>query len=158
MTGNGPRGEPDEFDRLVAAWRAEGTVPDWPTCDGEAPAPEPARMPDPAPAPGPLPAIDPADAAVEPVRDDVDEHFVPPEPPPLPRVGPAVAVGLVLLGLGLLLLIAPSVIGVPPGYGLPLGLVAIAAGLTWLLLRLWQSDEEQAGPGDPTNPDDGAIV
>ena len=41
------------------------------------------------------------------------------------------------IGLGLVLVAVPGWVGVPQVYSLPLGLVAIAAGLGWLVLRLW---------------------
>jgi len=84
-----------------------------------------------------------------------DEHYVPPEPPPLPPIGPPAIVGLTLLGLGLLLVIAPEWLGVPSDYGLPLGLVGIAAGLSWLILRLWP---DPPVPADGSHPDDGAVL
>jgi hypothetical protein len=129
---------PDEFDAIVAGWRREGEVPQWP----DAPASHDLFQPA-TPGAGERPG--------EQVPDD--EHFVPPEPPPLPRLGPPAIVGLVLLGLGLVLLVAPGWIGVPDAYGLPLGLLGLAAGLGWLVLRLW--------PDQPTgddDSDDGAIV
>lgn len=122
----------DDFDAIVAGWRDEGEVPQWPA------APEPAA-PAPAVASPPTPAPE-------------DEHFVPPEPPPLPRLGPPAAVGLVLLVLGVVLVSAPGWVGVPSSYGLPLGLLTLAAGLGWLVLRLWPTPP---GPGDD---DDGAIL
>ncbi|GAA1182165.1 hypothetical protein [Pseudonocardia alaniniphila] len=129
---------PDEFDAIVAELRRDGHVPEWPA------APEPAGSlfeSRPVPMPEPAPAAD-------------DEHFVPPEPPPLPRLGPPAIVGLVLLGLGLVLVVAPDWIGVPSLYGLPLGLVALAAGIGWLVLRLWPDP-----PGtEQDEGDDGAVV
>ncbi|MCE0764498.1 hypothetical protein LWC35_16505 [Pseudonocardia kujensis] len=131
----GRRSDPDPFEQVVASWKAEGTVPHWPggAHDGAAPAPPP------------VPEIDP--------RLDPEEHYVPPEPPPLPRVGAAVGVGLVLVVLGIVLVAAPQWIGMSSVYGLPLGLVAIAGGLTWLLMRLWQPADEDMDPYD----DDGTV-
>ena len=58
--------------------------------------------------------------------------------------------------LGLLLVIAPAWLGVSDVYGLPLGLVALAAGLGWLVLRLWP---DAAGrPPTAARSDDGAVV
>ncbi|MFC5993397.1 hypothetical protein ACFQE5_04110 [Pseudonocardia hispaniensis] len=128
----------DEFDRIVAGWRREGSVPRWPSDDpmdgGPAVSAEPAT--------GPLP----------PVCDDED-HFIPPDPPPLPRIGPPAAVGLALLVLGLLLVTAPQIIGLSSGHGLPLGLLSLAAGLGWLVLRLWPS-----APDHHDGDDDGAVL
>lgn len=150
---------PDEFDAIVAGWVREGDVPAWPTDpvpdpapvvaeveaepDPTPAAPEPAPLPEPAPPAAPAPLFTPAE----------DEHFVPPEPPPLPRLGPPALVGLVLLALGLILVLAPGWVGVGPAYGLPLGLLTLAAGLGWLVLRLWPDP-----PDPPSGPDDGAIV
>ena len=96
----------------MAGLRLDGPVPDWPD-DRPAAEPAPVRPP------------------------EEDDHFVPPEPPPLPRLGPPALVGLALLGLGLVLVATPEWIGIPSAYALPLGLVALASGLAWLVLRLW---------------------
>ena len=90
--------------------------------------------------------------AVEPDTDRL-EHFVPPEPPPLPRIGPPALVGFALLALGLALVTVPGLFGVSDVYGLPLGLLALAAGLGWLVLRLWPAPADKRD-GD----DDGAQV
>lgn len=121
-----PDGGVDDFDAIVAGWRREGEVPRWPAAVEEPEAP---------PAP------------------PADEHFVPPDPPPLPRLAPPVAVGLVLLVLGFVLVGAPGWVGVPDTYGLPLGLLTLAAGLGWLVLRLWP-----APPGPGEGDDDGAVL
>ncbi|MGQ0574644.1 MAG: hypothetical protein ACT4RN_10640 [Pseudonocardia sp.] len=135
-------GEPepaDEFDRIVSGWRREQSVPAWPH-DAEVDDP-PGDEPEPAPPAQPPP---------------VDEgHFAPPDPPPLPPVGPPALVGLALLVLGVVLLGAPWWIGIPDAYGLPLGLVTLAAGLGWLVLRLWP-DPPRTGDGD--GEDDGAVL
>lgn len=130
-----PEGGPasDEFEAIVSGWRREGRVPVWP--DEECGA---AALFEPAPTPVP-----PND----------EEHFVPPEPPPLPRIGPPAMVGLVLMGLGLVLVVAPGWLGVAAPYGLPLGLVALAAGLGWLVLRLWPDP-----PSHADGEDDGAVL
>jgi hypothetical protein len=108
--------------------------------------PEPEPVPEPSPPvhrPGPVPTA------------PEDDHFVPPEPPPLPRLGPPAVVGLVLLVLGLVLVSTPAWVGVPPVYGLPLGLLSLASGLGWLVLRLWPSPPDDDGPG---GDDDGAVI
>lgn len=83
---------------------------------------------------------------------DDDEHFVPPEPPPLPRLTRAAVVVLVFFGVGLLLLIAPGVLGIGPSVATPLGILALAAGLGFLLLR----SREGTPPG--SDPENGAQV
>jgi hypothetical protein len=81
-----------------------------------------------------------------------DEHFVPPDPPPLPRLRPGTVFGIVLLAIGVLLLAAPSVIGLDPRIATPLALVAMASGIGWLLLRMRQ------GPPPDSGWDDGAQL
>lgn len=152
-----------EFEAIVAGWRREGRVPSWPDdVSGLAgpglfePAPGGPGVVDPGSSdprgldPGPL---DPASGP--PLTPPEEEHFVPPEPPPLPPVAPPVLVGLALVGAGLLLLVSPGWLGVSESYGLPLGLVAIAAGLGWLVLRLWPDPPES---GEHCRPDDGAVL
>lgn len=193
----------DEFERIVAGWRRERSVPAWPDDQPDARGDDDPDRDDPDPE-GPVPdgGPGPADGAgsggTRPDRDaggdpdgagppgeardrrrpggpppgtgerwtghgvhrpgpadPDDDHFVPPEPPPLPPVGPPFLVGAGLLVLGIVLLTAPWWVGVPDVYGLPLGLVTVAAGLGWLVLRLWP-DPPTRGDGD--GPDDGAQL
>jgi hypothetical protein len=173
---------PDEFDAIVAAWAREGSVPQWPDendpvlaeLDPDATAATAATAVDPDPDPDPVVEPDPTDEPPHPPapprraaplfdgpRDHIppvlpdEEHYVPPEPPPLPRLGPPAIVGLVLLALGLILVLVPNWVGVGPAYGLPLGLLSLAAGLGWLVLRLWPDPPDVAPPDDD---DDGAVI
>lgn len=132
--GRGDRPD-DDFESIVADWRSEGSVPDWP--------PEPAGPADPVAQPGDAPVHRPGPA--EPVDHD-EGHYHPPDPPPLPRPGPPAVVGGGLILLGLLLCVAPGLLGAGGTWPLPLGLVLIAAGLTWLVLRLWTTDPRDDGP------------
>lgn len=195
--------DPTAFDAIVASWRADGDVPEWPEDRvGDAPDPPPDHITGRPgvdlhadhpgtdrrdttarderfgqqtgrtdPPPGDPHTTDEAAAAsrsdlpngkqgsaADPVA---DEHFVPPEPPPLPRMGPPIIVGLTLIGLGLVLVSFPGWVGVPQMYGLPLGLVAVAAGLGWLVLRLWPDPDDVPPPlylDDPDDPDGGAVL
>lgn len=81
-----------------------------------------------------------------------DEHFVPPEPPPLPRLRPGTIFGILLLAVGVLLLAGPNLIGLAPRVATPLALVALAAGIGWLVLRMRQ------GPPPDSGWDDGAQL
>lgn len=81
-----------------------------------------------------------------------DEHFVPPEPPPLPRPTKAAVLVLLFFGIGLMLLIAPGVFGIGVTVATPLGILALAAGLGFLLLRT------REGPPPGSDPDSGAQV
>jgi hypothetical protein len=136
----------DQFEAIVAGWRREGVVPAWP---GDDPPPtEPPRTPPTAVFPVP-----PVASSAAPEPDPALDHFVPPEPPPLPRIGPPAAVGFTLLALGLTLVISPGILGVADVYGLPLGLLTLASGLGWLVLRLWPAPTD-----DRDEDDDGAQV
>ncbi len=80
------------------------------------------------------------------------EHFVPPEPPPLPRPGKGAIIVLLFFLIGLFLLIAPGLIGVSAALGTPLGILALASALALALLRVKQ------GPPDGADPSNGAQV
>ncbi|WP_224390791.1 hypothetical protein [Pseudonocardia sp. ICBG1293] len=146
----------DDFDAIVAAWRDEGSVPDWPAEHVErTDRADPGDAAGAAGAAADRPVHRPGPAAPQPgTGADPDDHYHPPEPPPLPRPGPPAVVGGGLIAVGLLLCIAPGLVGVGGTWPLPLGLVLIASGLGWLLLRLWSSDTDE-GP-DPW--DDGSRL
>jgi hypothetical protein len=149
------RRDPDESDvdaafaQIIAGWEDEAK-PQWP-------AEEDVAVEDATPTEE-LPAAQLSPAAQEPEEEepavvDADEdHFVPPEPPPLPRPQPATvgAVGLFLLGI--VLLAIPNMIGFSEQYGLPLGLLSITGAIVWLAARLRQ------GPPTDSGWDDGAQV
>jgi hypothetical protein len=125
------------FARIIAGWPEER--PQWPAegaTDGTAPTGEPGTAND-QPAP--------------PVDED-DDHFVPPEPPPLPRPQPATVGAVLLIALGIVLLAIPSMIGFSEQYGLPLGLLSITGAIVWLAARL------RRGPPTDSGWDDGAQV
>lgn len=158
------------FDEIVAGWNAEGSVPRWPA-SADRPLPkeaqaEPAEAPEPSDTPEPPEPPEPPESSelVEvlevlepsmlPATGD-DAHFVPPEPPPLPRLGSRAMVGLALLALGLILIVAPSWIGLPRAFSLPLGLLTLACGVGWLVLRIWPAPPPT---GDGDGQDDGAVL
>ena len=78
---------------------------------------------------------------------------MPPEPPPLPRSGPPAVVGFARLARGRTLGTAPELVGISTVHGLPLGLLALASGLGWLVLRLWPGP-----PDERDEDDDGAQI
>ena len=82
-----------------------------------------------------------------------EEHYVPPEPPPFPKPRAGTVFGLFLIVIGLLLLIVPTIIGLGTRIGTPLGLVALAAGIGWLVLRI-----RHGNPPDQGERDDGAQI
>lgn len=81
-----------------------------------------------------------------------EEHYVPPEPPPMPRLRAGTIFGLVLIVIGILLLVIPGLIGLAPRIGTPLALVSLAAGIGWLVLRM------RHGPPPDSGWDDGAQL
>jgi hypothetical protein len=129
------------FDEIVSSWLADGSVPAWPDEPAtSAPETEVAGVSEVAvPTPTPTPA---------PARRPEEEHFIPPDPPPLPRLGPPAIVGLTLLVFGIIMAVTPQMIGLNESAGLPLGLVTLALGLGWLVLRAWPSERDQDEDGD----------
>ena len=83
---------------------------------------------------------------------DDEEHYVPPEPPPLPRPKLGAFLILLLFLAGLFLLILPGAIGVGPTVATPLGILALATAIALLLLRVRQ------GPPPGADPSNGAQV
>ena len=113
------------FAGIVADWRTEPDAPRWPSENDQADQYRLDESPDPAPsAAGPRPA------------DGEDEHFEPPEPPPFPVPQPRTIGGVLLLLLGMLLLIQPSLVGLGASQGTPLGLLIVTAAIGWLVLGL----------------------
>lgn len=80
-----------------------------------------------------------------------EEHYEPPPPPPLPALSKAAGYALALLAGGVLLLVAPGLVGLGPEFGFVSGVLAIAAGVGMLVWRM------REGPRYD-DPDDGAIV
>ncbi|HEX6356290.1 hypothetical protein [Actinophytocola sp.] len=81
-----------------------------------------------------------------------DEHYVPPEPPPLPKLRPLTIVALVLIVVGVVLLIVPTLVGLDARIATPIALLSITSGGGMLLLRVRQH------PKDPNGRDDGAQL
>jgi hypothetical protein len=83
--------------------------------------------------------------------DTGEDHFDPPEPPPLPMPRPRTMGGVLTLAVGVLLLAAPNLVGLGERVATPLGLLAITAGIGWLVIGL--------RPGPPAaGSDDGARL
>ncbi len=95
--------------------------------------------------PGPRDTAAPDDAA--------DDHYVPPEPPPLPKLDPVTkGAWVALFGGPLYLLIATAVGGGVSGLAAFLSVAAFVGGFAILVLRM-----DNGGPRD-SGPDDGAVV
>lgn len=76
-----------------------------------------------------------------------DEHYIPPDPPPLPKPRKGAFVVLLFFVAGLLLLIEPSLIGLTSSIATPLGMLALATGIALGLLRVKQGPPD----GSDTN-------
>jgi hypothetical protein len=157
-TGNSPDGQDDVdaiFDELVAELRAEGFGTQE---TAESPRPREREQDEPAARPSSewrTSAVgwDEAMLSDQADDDDADEHFVPPEPPPLPRPTRAMVIIALFFAIGLVLLIAPGVIGMGPVLATPLGILALAVGLGLALLR---ARDDNRPPG--SDPSTGAQV
>jgi hypothetical protein len=89
-------------------------------------------------------------AADEPVWLD-EEHFVPPEPPPLPRLAAPTVGAMSLLAVSILLLGLGGQIGLANDLTLLLGVLGVLTGAWMLIMRLRERRDDD-------EDDDGAIV
>ena len=120
---------------------------------GDAPtAPRPNPIPGVIPAPPQLRIIRPAVPAPVPANDD-DEHFVPPVPPPLPRLDPITkGAWVALFGGPAYLLIAVMVDWQVPGWAAFCAVAAFIGGFATLVVHMGERPPRDSGP------DDGAVV
>ncbi|MFC4858455.1 hypothetical protein [Actinophytocola glycyrrhizae] len=81
-----------------------------------------------------------------------EEHYVPPEPPPLPKLRPLTIVALVLILIGVVLLIIPTLIGLNAQVATPIALLSITGGGLMLLMRARRT------PKNPGPHDNGAQI
>jgi hypothetical protein len=82
--------------------------------------------------------------------EDEDEHYIPPAPPPLPRLSAATIFAIFILALSTAVLIVGSNFGLPSDFSFLLGVAGILVGAGLLIMRL------RAQP--PDEDDDGAVV
>jgi hypothetical protein len=120
--------EDAEWRRIVAAFEAEHGQSAVAATPAELPAPPPHEVP---------------------VLDRPDEHYEPPLPPPLPVPAPAALYAVLLVVAGIMLIGAPSVLGLSADVGLVLGVAVVAAGVALLVSRM----RDRSDDGD-----DGAVV
>jgi hypothetical protein len=97
------------------------------------------------------PAGSPPPAPAEPdVLDRPDEHFEPLPPPKVPLPKPSTLYSFLLVAVGILLIWAPSVIGLSDDVGLLLGFAAVAGGVGTAVMRMRERSTDDG--------DDGAVV
>jgi hypothetical protein len=112
-----------------------------------APGSEPAR-------PWPPLGAGPGPRDVPPADDTIDEHYVPPVPPPLPRLDPVTkGAWVALFGGPLYLLISTAVGATISGLAAFLAVAAFVGGFVILVLRM-----DNGRPPDSGSDDDGAVV
>lgn len=147
--------EDELFRQIVAGFAEEATdpVPRWPvTEDADSPAdsPEPTELPAPAAAPTAETGLP---DWVEPAALPDEGHFVPPEPPRLPRPRLRTGIGVLVLLLGLAALFLPFQVGLDDSSGsLLLAMMVTGAGAYLLITSLRDAPEED------DDPDGGAVV
>ena len=91
---------------------------------------------------------------VPPVDDPASEHYVPPAPPPLPRLDPATKLAWLALFGGPLYLLIATATGTPiSGLTAFLAVAAFVGGFVVLVLRM-----DSGRPPDSGSDDDGAVV
>jgi len=89
-----------------------------------------------------------------PVPEDDEGHYVPPAPPPLPRLDPITKGAWLALFGGPAYLIIATAVGWPlPGIAAFCAVAAFVTGFAILVLRM-----NDPGPGGPDDGDDGAVV
>ncbi|HVA59996.1 MAG TPA: hypothetical protein VNG13_05600 [Mycobacteriales bacterium] len=141
--GNAQSDEERWIDLVAALSQPTGPGPrSWPAAEdvGEEPPPVAAPL-------TPVPF-----RTWSPPEDPLDEHFVPPDPPPLPRPSPATLWALLGMIGGGGLLIIPAFLGRPLSGGLAsIAVVVVIAGFLSLIVRMRDSR-----PTD--DDDDGAVV
>ncbi|AOS65122.1 hypothetical protein [Actinoalloteichus hymeniacidonis] len=169
--GTGSADGPEDIDRAFAEivaglTRDSESVPSWPKDEQADAEPRGQRgrraerderssrdqQTEQEPEAAPPAPVDPvvAPAPKEEVPDE--DRYIPPEPPPLPKLRRSTIGALVMFAVGLILLIIPGVIGLTRQVGLPLGLLIISAGIGWLVYRMRQ------GPPPDSGWDDGAQI
>jgi hypothetical protein len=84
--------------------------------------------------------------------DDPNDHYVPPDPPPLPALRRGTIAALALIVLGVVLLVVPGLFGLTGAIGTPLALIVMCSGAGWLVLRM------RSGPPPDSGWDDGAVL
>jgi hypothetical protein len=92
-----------------------------------------------------------------PPPEDHDEHFIPPAPPPLPKLDPVTkGAWAALFGGPGYLVVATAVGWSVPGIAAFCAVAAFVTGFAILVLRM--NEPSGPGPGGPDDGDDGAVV
>lgn len=146
-----PDREDEAWRQIVESFDTKPTdpVPPWPVSED---IEEDEAGPDESPARVVRPAADRDGDDLE-ERDEDDDHFVPPTPPPLPRTDPVTKwAWLALFGGPAYLLLAAIFSWEPPGWAAFLAVAAFVGGFVTLVIRMGDDPPRDSGP------DDGAVV
>jgi hypothetical protein len=120
--------------------------------DGDTPTAPGGSIPGVIPVPPQLRIIRPASPAPFPPGDD-DDHFVPPDPPPLPRLDPLTkGAWVAVFGGPAYLLIAVMLSWQVPGWAAFCAVAAFIGGFATLVVHMGDRPPRDSGP------DDGAVV
>lgn len=159
-SADGPEDIDAAFAEIVAGLERDAPLARWPSDDDadsttdETPTPDrPAGTPvgqpesggSPSEPPGPRDWTPPSPSP-SPAPED-EGHYEPPEPPPLPTPRATTVGGIAVIGIGVVLLLVPGLAGLGSTVALPLGLVAISAGISWLLFRIRRNPPDSGGDG-----------
>ncbi len=155
-----PQSGPDhidaEFAKIVAGFDA---APQWPAAEGELTPAEPTepKAKGPVwPASGPVlnqpSLLDGLDTFGAHLPDDAPEKFVPPTPPPWPKIPFAAILAVVSIIFGFVLFFDRELLPVSSGVGMLLGVIGVLGGAAALIMRL------RPGGDDDEPMDDGAVV
>jgi membrane associated rhomboid family serine protease len=91
------------------------------------------------------------------VPEDDEGRFIPPEPPPLPKLDPVTkGAWAALFGGPAYLVVATAVGWSVPGIAAFCAVAAFVTGFAILVLRM--NESSGPGPGGPDDGDDGAVV
>ncbi len=85
-------------------------------------------------------------AELEAAYNSDDDHFTPPEPPPLPTLRPATLGAVLLMLVGLALIVFPTLLVIDTQLTMILGLALLAGGAVTLVSRLRAHDDDVDGP------------
>lgn len=85
-------------------------------------------------------------AELESAYNSDDDHFTPPEPPPLPRLRPATLGAVLLMLAGLALIVFPTLLVIDTQLTMVLGLLLLGGGAVTLVSRLRAHDDDVDGP------------
>jgi hypothetical protein len=85
-------------------------------------------------------------AELEAAYNSDDDHFTPPEPPPLPRLRPATMGAVLLMVTGLALIAFPTLLVIDTQLTMIFGLLLLTGGAFTLVSRLRAHDDDVDGP------------